>query len=122
VSDHTINITPEVIHQLSELHSAPKFYAGNLYPGAPSEDIQVSSERAVNAMIDHLRAELQKSPQKAFVISQFLEMLRAFEHGDTEEREQACGYCEQVMDILNIESSDGLLNKWLYDFDPDDEA
>ena len=53
------------------------------------------------------------------MLSEFLEMLKAFKHEDTEEREQACTYCERVMGILGIASSDGALNSWLYGFDPE---
>ncbi len=71
-------------------------------------------------MLELLLAGLRDSPQKSFVLSHFLQMLKNFEYVDSEEREQACAYCEQVMNILQIKSSDGLLNKWLYGFDPDD--
>jgi hypothetical protein len=33
---------------------------------------------------------------------------------DTEDREQLCRYLEAMMDLLQIESSHGLLNTWLY--------
>jgi hypothetical protein len=78
----------------------------------------VESEKAINAMLRQLQPHLSKGTDKSFVISQFLAMLKDFESADTEEKEQACGYCERVMEILNIESSDGLLNEWLYGFDP----
>ena len=120
MNDHAIILSPEVIQQLSALHSESKFQAEGMYPGAPDEDIRVNSERIVNEMLDGLQAGLHQSPRKSYVIAQFLEMLKCFEHDDTEEREQACRYCERVMDILHIESSDGLLNKWLYGFDPED--
>jgi len=73
----------------------------------------------VNAMLDRLAIGLLESPQKSYVLSEFLEMLKAFEREDTEEREQACTYCERVMGILGIASSDGTLNTWLYGFDPE---
>jgi hypothetical protein len=70
-------------------------------------------------MLDPLAIGLPEAPRKSYVLSEFLEMLKAFEHEDTEEREQACTYCERVMNVLGIESSDGLLNTWLYGFDPE---
>jgi hypothetical protein len=33
---------------------------------------------------------------------------------DTEEREQLCQYFEDIMDIIDLESSGGALNEWLY--------
>src|SRR5688572_3056811 len=112
MSDQTLNITPEVLQQLAALRAELKFQKEDFYPGAPTEEIRRRSENAVNTMLDTIRSELSRSPQKAYVLSEFLVMLAAFESADSEEREQACSYCERVMEILNIESSDGVLNKW----------
>lgn len=35
---------------------------------------------------------------------------------DSEEQDQICSYCEKIMDILEIKSSNGLLKKWRYGF------
>lgn len=37
---------------------------------------------------------------------------------DTENRERICGYFEELMDIVGLESSDGQLNNFMYGFDP----
>lgn len=37
---------------------------------------------------------------------------------DTEDRQRICTYFEELMDIVSLESSAGLLNKFMYDFDP----
>ena len=37
---------------------------------------------------------------------------------DSEERDRVLFYAEEVMDILEIESSGGLLSRWRYGFDP----
>jgi|ERR1035441_4134575 hypothetical protein len=117
--DQSLNITPEVLHRLSGLRSESKFNEENLYPGAPTEEVRLHAQQAVNSMLDRLSVGLGQSPRKSYVLSEFLEMLKAFEHEDTEEKEQACTYCERVMEILGIESSDGALNTWLYGFDPE---
>jgi hypothetical protein len=117
--DQSLTVTPEVLHRLSELRSESKFNERCLYPGAPTEEIRLNAELAVNALLDRLGVGLRESPRKSYVLAEFLEMLKAFEHADTEEREQACTYCERVMAILGIASSDGALNTWLYGFDPE---
>jgi hypothetical protein len=117
--DQSLIVTPEVLQRLSALRSQSKFNEENLYPGAPTEAIRRSAERAVNEMLDRIAVGLRESPRKSYVLSEFLEMLKAFEHEDTEEREQACTYCERVMGILDIASTDGALNSWLYGFDPE---
>jgi hypothetical protein len=37
---------------------------------------------------------------------------------DTEDRERVCGYFEEIMDIVGLESSGGHLNNFMYGFDP----
>ena len=37
---------------------------------------------------------------------------------DTEDRERVCGYFEELMDIVGLESSGGHLNDFMYGFDP----
>lgn len=121
ITDETLNLTPAAFQQLADLRAEKKFQEQGLYPGAPTAEICERAELAVNGMLDRLSAGLRHSPQKSFVISEFLRMLKAFESEDTDEREQACSYCERVMEIVGIESSDGALNTWLYGFDPEPE-
>jgi len=37
---------------------------------------------------------------------------------DTEDREQVCNYFEELMDIVELKSSNGQLNEFMYGFDP----
>lgn len=39
---------------------------------------------------------------------------------DTEDKERVCQYFEELMDIVGLESSEGILNKFLYGFDPNE--
>lgn len=39
---------------------------------------------------------------------------------DTEDRERVCHYFEELMDIVGLESSEGILNTFMYGFNPDD--
>jgi hypothetical protein len=39
---------------------------------------------------------------------------------DTEDRERVCHYFEELMDIVGLESSEGLLNNFMYGFNPGD--
>ncbi len=41
---------------------------------------------------------------------------------DTEDRECICTYFEELMDCVGLESSDGLLNEWMYGFDPNEKS
>lgn len=120
MADQTLRITGETFAELAALRAEEKFHAHDFYSGAPDEDSRLYSERAVNRMLDRLAVGLPKSPSKAFVLAEFQAMLDAYDSPETEEREEICEYCERVMSMLGIERSDGLLNRWLYGFDPDD--
>jgi hypothetical protein len=36
----------------------------------------------------------------------------------TQDAEQVAGTFEEIMDCIGLESSDGILNTWMYSFDP----
>jgi hypothetical protein len=61
-----------------------------------------------------LRDGLLSKPSKKFVLAEFSRTMSEFEAVDTEDREQLLRYLEEIMDILGIASSDGLLNRWMY--------
>jgi hypothetical protein len=117
-----LNTTRNALAGLAALRAEAKFHAHDLYPGAPNEATRLNAQQAVDRMLDRIVAGLPKSPSKAFVLSEFQIMLDGFDSPETEEREEVCAYCERVMSLLGMERSDGLLNRWLYGFDPDDMA
>ncbi len=89
---------------------------------APTEEIRQTSAACIDALLDRLAVGLPQNPTTSFVLAQFASTLRKFEVADSEEQDRACMYLENIMDILGIESSDGLLNTWRYGFDPSAEA
>jgi len=114
-----IKISPDALDRFRTLRATKKFLPKYLYPGAPTEEIRLSAEGPVNEMLDRFLA-FSHPISKDLLLSEFLMMLKHFEGSDSEEREQACSYCEDVMDIVGVKSSDGVLNQWLYGFDPDE--
>jgi hypothetical protein len=117
--DHPLQLTPDRIASLSALRVAAKFIpdAAMLYSGAPSESVRAECEARVNELIDRLLGELASNPRKETALAIFRSALPQFETADSEERDRVCSYLEQIMGILGIESSDGLLNTWRYGFD-----
>ena len=113
-----MKIDAAVFDELLALKVEKKFEAHILYPGAPNEQIRIKCEALINNLIDTLINDLSSQPKQAFVLMKFKIHLENFNGEDTEEKERVCEYCEQIMEILGIESSDGVLNNWLYGFDP----
>lgn len=99
-----------------------KFLPEKLYPGAPTEKVRSRFESLINSLAINLLPIADKPDPKAKLMEAFKAAYPAFEYADTEERERGVGYFEELMDILGVESSDGLLNKLMYGFDPQQSA
>ncbi|MEH6420084.1 DUF4844 domain-containing protein [Pseudomonas sp. CGJS7] len=92
---------------------------GTLYTG-----VQDRRERAaLNARFDRALAALAAAVAPDAPVSTYLTIIDAQinefvrEDLDTEDAEQVASCFEQAMDCLGIESSGGILNRWLYGFD-----
>jgi len=80
--------------------------------------VDISNERArltckLNDLADVLLRDVERNPSKRWVMSQFQKVLDGMDQEDTEAREHFGMELEHVMDILGIESSDGLLTHYL---------
>lgn len=113
-----ITVTPSTIKGLRTFQDKPKFVKEGFYSGALNETVQKRCEESINILVEKIIKNIEQNPQKEFVIDEFENTLANFDEEDTEEREQACVYLEQLMAILGVENSNGVLNKWLYGFDP----
>jgi hypothetical protein len=89
-----------------------------MYAGVATETERLRLEEAINQLIDRLLAAKVETLDKKAVLKEFKTFLDHLEMFDSEDRDQMCRYLEKIMDIFNIESSDGLLNTWRYGFDP----
>ena len=110
VVDEPLLVTPQAVQQLTILRESEKF---NDLPGTETAEEKERLSQVLNKLLDKLIAGAQNNPSKLWVMAQFQMALEAVLMEDTEAREQFGVYLEQVMDILNIESSDGLLNFYL---------
>jgi hypothetical protein len=118
MSQIDLDITPAVLAALVAFRRQPKFEPTDLYAGFQPPSDRAEAEAALNGLIDTLVANLPKTPTKQFVLAEFAKLLPTFEDDDTEDREQLCMYLKRIKEIVGIKSLDGLLNRWLYGFDP----
>ncbi len=110
--------TEQRLLALAQFIAKKKFVEEGFYPGATNEADRVHYEARVNELANRL-AKLPPSEQtKSAVLNLFRPTMAEFDAADSEERDRFLGYLEELMDIFGIESSDGLLNKWRYGFDP----
>ncbi len=112
-------ITPAVLDQLRAFRARPKFEPDDSrhYVGYLPETRRAAAERELNAIVDALIEGLPGQPAAAWVLNCFAKGLLWFTGSDTEDRERCCHYLVEVMDIIGLESSDGLLNRFLYGID-----
>lgn len=72
-----------------------------------AKDFQIISEKGIA-----LEEEYQNAIKKG--LNRFAKVYLEL---DTENRERVCSYYEELMDIVELESSGGLLNDFVYGFD-----
>lgn len=103
--------------KLNSLKEEKKFLrdSATFYPGAGSESEREKLEILINSLIERLIQKLEYIDKKG-ILNEFKISLDTANDFDTENREQICAYLQKIMDIFGIESSDGLLNKWMYGF------
>lgn len=110
VIDEPIEIDDSTIIKLHILKAVEKF--GSL----PGENTMEEKERLSTILNDLLRRLIegvQANPTKLWVLAEFQRSLVLVENEDTEGREHFGTELESIMDVLGIESSDGLLATYL---------
>jgi len=112
-----MSVVSDTRQALERFLALPKFREEGLYR-PPSEAARLEYEARVNALANRLLARLSALPSKAEVLDEFKSTMKEFENAGSEDRDQLLRYIENIMDIFGIQSSDGLLNKWRYGFDP----
>ncbi|PRX12568.1 DUF4844 domain-containing protein [Nonlabens ulvanivorans] len=118
--------TPENANEkFAEFIAKKKFVAENHYPGIADEQMQPVFTEKINQIASDFKtvAESKKPTDKKYQekirigLSNFVDVYLEL---DTEDRERVCSYIEELMDIVELESSNGLLNKFMYGFDPNE--
>lgn len=106
------------IRNLEILKKEPKFVASAFYPGLENKE----NEKILSDLLNDTVNEFIKGSEQNFSEAQYRDLmkksLKKFEtyNLDTEDREYICGYFEKIMDAIELESSGGVLNDWLYGF------
>jgi hypothetical protein len=110
VDDEPLQITTEVLAALRSYRVADK---AQLLPGVDPQEEQAQLNQSLNELADRLLAGIEGNPSKLWALGEFQRSLIAQGEADTEVREHFGLELEALMDILGIESSDGLLSWYL---------
>jgi hypothetical protein len=115
--------TPENANEkFAEFTTKKKFLEENFYPGITDEKMRPVFTEKINQIASDFKtvAESKKPTDKNYQekigigLSRFADIYLEL---DTEDRERVCTYIEELMDIVELESSNGQLNKFMYGFD-----
>jgi hypothetical protein len=110
VEDEPLEIEPETLAALRRFKARDKVA---LLPGVDTTDERARLSSRLNAVADILLQAVEANPTKRWVMSIFQAALIPLQEEDTEAREHFGMELEDLMDILGIESSDGLLGFYL---------
>ena len=124
VNDNSLNQKinkKQMIEKLMQFKLQPKFENSFNYPETDNEALQKNITLKYNQIIDNFISAIEKNANEKELQQVIKNGLSLFEEEkyllDTEDREQICLYFENIMDIIELESSGGALNEWLYGFD-----
>lgn len=110
VEDAPLFIVPRVLDGLRAFRAAPKLPD---LPGVDTREERARLGALLDKLADRLLEGVQAHPTKFWVMKQFQQTLEAVEDEDTEACEHVGTALEELMDILGIDSSDGLLSFYL---------
>jgi len=106
VEDAPLFVVPRTLDALRAFRAAPRL-------AALHADERARLGPAIDAVADRLIAAIAARPTKFWVLKQFQPVLEAVRHDDTEARDHVGTELEELMEMLGIESSDGVLAYYL---------
>jgi hypothetical protein len=120
-----IKLSDSVMIQFEEFKSKEKFIQDDrlFYPGIGDPALRPILTEKINLAADDFKklAEQENVRTKDYqdIIKKGLDRFSGlYLQLDTEDRERICHYFEELMDIVELESSGGHLNRFMYGFDP----
>jgi hypothetical protein len=116
--DQQLPVTDSEIAALQRLRAEHKFYpdAKLFYPGAIDEATRARCDALVNDLLSQLIASVKTTPRKSRVLSALKATLSNASRLDSEEQDRLGSYVEEILRILDIDSSNELINVWRYGF------
>ena len=92
-----------------------------LYPGWEDNNLKILLTKEINRIAETFKfIQNSKNPTDEFFQKAIQIGLKPIEklNLDTEDRTRVANYIEELMDIVKLESSNGILNNYVYGFDP----
>ena len=120
-----IKTSSDAMNKFEEFIKKEKFVEDNsiFYPGIADPALRPILTEKINLAAEDFKklAENGAATDKEYQDKIKIGLQRFSDNSislDTEDMERVCSYFEELMDIVDLESSDGLLNNFMYGFDP----
>lgn len=111
VVDKHLTVSKDTILQLENFKKSARFVD---LPGVDNGTEKKRLSEHLDCLVDKLIADVSQNPSKLWVLTQFQVPLEAIWDEDTEAQEHFGVELKKLMDILGIESSDGLIGYYRY--------
>ncbi len=109
INDRPLTYSDSIITELRALRDGPLFED---LPGEIPGEKEMLTDSFIN-LTNQIIEGIADNPSKLWVMQQFKPYVAEFFMADTEARDHYGDHVELIMDILNIQSSDGLLAHYL---------
>lgn len=125
ISAYGQNVSKNMTDKFSEFIVKQKFIKENYYIGISNVEKRRFFTEKINSiaadfkMVSESENPTDKKYQEKIGIG-LSKFSTVYNKLDTEDRERICTYIEEIMDIVQLESSNGQLNKFMYGFDPNE--
>lgn len=108
----------ETIEQLNNLKKEINFEAKDFYPGLADEQNRNSLIALFNDIINDFISGAEQNYDENSYRALIAKNITKFDdyYLDTEDKEYVCHSFEKIMDAINLASSNGILNEWMYGF------
>ncbi len=115
-----MQVPANAVQELNKIKALYKFGpTGGLYTGVYDPEKRAYLSKQIDGLAGDFIAVLEDEPtEKKFREKMAARLETIGRDYDTEDRERICDYFEACMDAVGLTSSEGLLNKYLYGFDP----
>jgi hypothetical protein len=116
-----MQVNADAVDQLHALAARDNFAPdGAMYTGVHDPALRAILNVKFDASVGKFVALVQHKATKQEYLNLIGSEIATFhrEYLDTEDAEQVAANFEKIMNCIGLESSDGILNTWMYGFDP----
>ncbi|MDN3581546.1 DUF4844 domain-containing protein [Mucilaginibacter flavus] len=118
-----MKVNPNAIALLNDFIQQDKFVGDpdGLFNGLADPELKPQFNALINQVAADFLDTVNNGPTEAKFCSDIAAGTARFDaeigYMDTEDQEMVCNYIESIMDCVNLESSNGILNNWVYGVD-----